>query len=169
MVVVLTILAVWGIWLSWLDWRTRRLPNWLTVGGLGVALVARFGNGGMSLFLDGFGAAAGGGAFLLLPFLARGAGGGDVKMMAAAGAMVGWQKLIHLLWYSSLAGLALAVVMVVMGRLDVSRSKHCLRCLCDWRYDRKTGAAALPPLDSARERIPFSIAIAAGMLAAMMG
>lgn len=132
------------------------------------ALVFRFGYGGMSLFLDGFAAAAAGGAFLLIPFLARGAGGGDVKMMAAAGAIVGWSKLIHLLWFSSLAGLALAIVMVVMGRLDAVRVKHYVRCIGDWRYDRKAGAAALPPLDSARERIPFSIAITVGLLAAVV-
>ncbi len=160
--------GVYGSILSWMDWRTRILPNRLTVGGLAVVLLFRFGYGGMPLFMDGFAAAAVAGAFLLIPFLARGAGGGDVKMMAAAGAIVGWSNVIYLLWYSSLAGLVLAIVMMVMGRLDAARMKHLVRCVCDWRYDRKVAAAALPPRAGDKERIPFSIAITIGMLAAMV-
>jgi Flp pilus assembly protein protease CpaA len=108
------------------------------------------------------------GAFLLLPFLMHGAGGGDVKMLFAAGTMVGWSRVIYLLWYMSLAGLVLAVVMVLFGWADGARLKHYARCLVDWRYDRKIGAAVLPPKESDRTRMPFSIAISVGLLMALM-
>lgn len=165
---VLLITAAYGGILSWLDWRTRRLPNWLTLGGAVVALAGRFGFGGTHLFIDGLAAGCVGAAFLLLPFLARGAGGGDVKMMFAAGAIVGWARVLYLLWYTSLAGLALGMGMLLTGKLDNARLKHCARCLFDWRYDRKAGAAELPPKESEKARIPFSVAIAIGVVAALL-
>lgn len=158
----------WAAFLSWHDYRSRRLPNWLTLGGSLAALTFRFGYGGIPCFVDGFAAACVAGAFLILPFLARGAGGGDVKMLFAAGAIVGWAGVLRLLLYTSFAGLALALVMLAMGRLEGARLRHYVLCLCDWRYDRKAGAAVLPPKDSDKVRIPFSIAISIGMLAAML-
>ncbi|MEI8039854.1 MAG: prepilin peptidase, partial [Verrucomicrobiota bacterium] len=117
---------------------------------------------------NGLAAGAVAGVFLLLPFLLRGAGGGDVKMLFAAGAVAGWSRILYLLWYMSLAGLVLAVVMMVFKWADGRRLQHYLRCLVDWRYDRKAGAAGLPPIDSAQVRIPFSLAIGAGLVLAMV-
>ena len=158
----------WAGYLSWNDCRTRRLPNAWTVGGALVALVFRAGYGGVPMFVDGFAAACVAGAFLLVPFLMHGAGGGDVKMLFAAGAVTGWGALFELLWVTSLAGLVLAVVMLVVGELDPVRLKHSFRCAFDWRYDRAAGAASLPPKDSARFRVPFSVPISVGLLAAML-
>jgi Flp pilus assembly protein protease CpaA len=118
--------------------------------------------------VDGFAAACIAGVFLLIPFLLRGAGGGDVKMLFAAGAVVGWGGLFELLWITSLAGLVMAVVMLLAGELDPSRIKHYLRCLWDWHYDRAAGAAVLPPKDGLRFRVPFSVPIAIGLLAALL-
>jgi len=157
----------WAGYLAWYDCRTRRLPNLWTVGGAVVALIFRLGYGGLPLFVDGFAAACVAGAFLLIPFLMRGAGGGDLKMLFAAGAIVGWHALFELLWMTSLAGVVMAVVMLAAGELDPARLKHALRCLVDWRYDRAASAARLPPRDAARFRVPFSVPIAVGLLAAL--
>jgi prepilin peptidase CpaA len=70
------------------DLRRRRVPNWLTaaglVGGLGCAAWGGW---------HGLGTAAAGtlvGFLILLPFnLFGGMGGGDVKLMAAYGALLG--------------------------------------------------------------------------------
>jgi len=159
---------LWAGYLSWGDCRSRTLPNLWTVGGAAVALVFRAGFGGLPMLVDGFAAACVAGAFLLIPFLLRGAGGGDVKMLFAAGAVVGWNGLFELLWVTSLAGLVMAAVMLIAGELDPSRLKHYVRSAFDWRYDRRAGAAALPPKDAARFRVPFSVPIATGLLAAML-
>ena len=149
------------------DIKYRVLPNWLTLGGAGVALLVRGWSEGMAGVWDSFAAGAVAGAFLLLPFLMRGAGGGDVKMLAAAGVMVGWSRLLWLLWFMSLAGLALAMIMLLCKQADGARLKHYARCLLDWRYDRKAGAASLPPRESARVRVPFGVAIGAGLVLAL--
>jgi len=157
----------WAGVLSWSDCRTRRLSNAWTLGGAAVALVFRLAYGGWPCFVDGFAAGAGAGAFLLVPFLLRGAGGGDVKMLFAAGAMVGWGRLFMLLWATSLAGVVMGLAMLALGQLDGARLKHVVRCAVDWRYDRKAGAAVLPPKDSAQFRIPFSVPISVGLLVAL--
>lgn len=158
----------WALVLCWCDCRNRRLPNWLTLGGWAAVLAWRFGYGGAGSFLNGFAASMAAAAFLFLPFLLRGAGGGDIKMLAAAGAFLGWERVLPLLLYTSFAGLFVAVGMLLAGRLNPARLKHYLRCLFDWRYDRAAGRAALPPAESEQVRVPFSLAIAAGLLAALV-
>ncbi len=159
--------ALWGGVLFRYDCRERRLPNWLTLGGAAVALAWRYGYGGSLFLVDGFVAATLGGLFLFVPYLMRGAGGGDVKMLAGAGAIVGTGGLLTLLLATSLAGVVFGVAMLAAGKLDGARLKHLGRCLFDWRYDRQAGKAGLPPKDSERTRIPFSLPIALGTLAAL--
>lgn len=168
MIIPLVLGSVWSLALSYYDIRWRVLPNWLTLGGAAVALVGRLGYGGWPLFIDGFAAAAVAGLFLLIPFLARGAGGGDVKMLFAAGAIVGWGRVFAMLWMTSLAGVVMGVLMLAAGSLDGSRLRHFMRSAFDWRYDRKAGAMALAPKDSARFRIPFSVPIAVGVFVAQI-
>ena len=167
-IIAVVAVMLWAGYLSWNDCKTRTLPNAWTIGGAAVALVFRAGFGGIPLFVDGFVAACAAGVFLLIPFLLRGAGGGDVKMLFAAGALVGWSALFELLWVTSLAGLVMALVMLVAGELDPSRLKHYMRSMIDWRYDRAAGAALLPSKDAARFRVPFSVPISVGLLAALL-
>ena len=157
----------WLIALCVSDVRSRRLPNVLTLGGAAVALAALWGAEGAAAMLDGLAAGALCGLFLLLPFFLRAAGGGDVKMLFACGVVVGMRHAVALLLFMSFAGFILAVVMAVAGRVDLARLKHWGRSLFDWRYDRKAGRAALPPRESERGRVPFGIAIAAGLAAAL--
>ena len=164
----LLLVGTWALTLSVSDLRWRILPNWLTLGGTAAVLILRFASGGWPGLADALAAGAVAGAFLLLPFLMRGAGGGDVKMLFAAGAMTGWSRVLFLLWYMSLAGLVLAVVMLALNQVEGQRLKHYLRCAVDWRYDRKAGAAILPPKESAKVRVPFALAISAGLLLALL-
>ena len=70
------------------DLRRRSLPNWLTVAGASAGFACAVGWGWHGL---GWAAAGAGLGFLiLLPFHCCGAmGGGDVKLMAASGALLG--------------------------------------------------------------------------------
>ena len=70
------------------DLRRRRVPNWLTAGGAagGLACAAWGGRHGLAMAAAGLAV----GFLLLLPFHWCGAmGGGDVKLMAAYGALLG--------------------------------------------------------------------------------
>lgn len=157
--------ALWTAILGWQDWRHRRLPNLLTLGGAGAALMWKLAGGGLPEFGNALAGGLLAGAFFLIPFLLKGAGGGDVKMLFAAGCIVGLGRpLLLLLWYASLMGLILGLTMLAAGRLDGARLKHYVRTLFDWRYDRQAGAANLPPKEAEKVRVPFGLAIGSGLL-----
>ena len=85
-VVLLTVVLVTAMCT---DLRWSRIPNWLTFPAMGFALLAHAWVGGLqgALFsLAGLG--AGLGLFLVL-YVTGSSGAGDVKMMAAVGALIG--------------------------------------------------------------------------------
>ena len=154
--------------LCWKDCRTRTLPNAWTFALTVLAIVMRFAGEGVGGLWDG---ALGGmvcGAFLLLPFLMRAAGGGDVKMMFSVGVLTGFRLCVAELLFVSVGGLAVAVFMMLSRRVSLARVKHGFRCVFDWRYDRVAGRAALPPVSDERVRVPFGVAIAIGTVAALV-
>ena len=153
----------WVIALGMQDWKTRTLPNRYTLGGCAVILVWKFGFGGLPYLLNGLLGGAVAGGLLLLPFLIRAAGGGDLKYLFAGGLLVGFPAVFPMLFLTSLAGLILGLLMQLSGRFDPARLKHILRCLFDWRYDRKKGSENLPDRENEKVRIPFGIAISVGI------
>lgn len=128
---LLTGLLFWGDWLrlglycalcslllvlAVIDWRTFEIPNGLNlaIALLGaVQLAADFENwplyviGGCSVSL----------LFLLLWFLTggRGLGMGDVKLMAAAGLLLGWPRILLAMLLGSLAGTVIHTVRMRRG------------------------------------------------------
>lgn len=163
----ITLTVLWLAILAYLDCRYRRLPNALTVSGALVALAWRFG-GGAAAGMDGVWGGVVCGLFLLLPFVLHAAGGGDVKMLFAVGCAAGLGRAAEVILFTSLAGLFIMPVMLLVGRADPSRLRHWARSLFDWRYDRAAGAAALPPKSEEKCRVPFGVAIALGTYAAML-
>lgn len=95
------------------DIRYRRIPNWLVLPGflLGILL------NGFLYFGEGlWRSAAGVGLALVIYFplyLLRGMGAGDVKLMAALGAMVGWQNWIVIFIVSGILGGIFAVILTL--------------------------------------------------------
>lgn len=73
----------------WTDLRSSRIPNWLTFSAMGFALVVHAWFGGLQGAIFGLtGLGTGLGLFLIL-YVSGGIGAGDVKLMAAVGALVG--------------------------------------------------------------------------------
>lgn len=101
-----------------IDIRTRRIPNGLTAALAGAGLgLAAFGTGGVSLW----GAAAGlvvGLALMTPGYLLGATGGGDVKLMAAVGTVVGPSTVIWAFLFTGVAGGVLALIVAGQrGRL----------------------------------------------------
>ena len=105
------------------DLRARRIPNWLTFPAILAGLVIN--TALPPIFLDGVGWTAGlfsslaGCLLLLLIFGFLGfinfVGMGDVKLMAAVGALLRWPVALWALAYVALAGGVVAVLYSVMG------------------------------------------------------
>lgn len=110
------------------DIRYRRIPNWLTGSGVLVGLVlnsflqtpapAILSFGGFWFALKGLLLAFGVYFFL---YALRAMGAGDVKLMAAVGAMVGWQDWFGIFILSALiGGLAALVLSLAKRRLKTT-------------------------------------------------
>ena len=96
------------------DVRYRRIPNWVSVGGaaLGVLL-----NGFLYRGLPGIGFAFAGmglgfGLYFLL-YLLHGMGAGDVKLMGAAGALVGWRDWFGIFLLTALIGGIMGLIVTI--------------------------------------------------------
>jgi leader peptidase (prepilin peptidase)/N-methyltransferase len=113
-----TLLLAPGLLAAGIDLRTRRIPNALVLVGVVVALVVAWAQGSLGAAL--LGCVASGAAGLATAIAARGAfGGGDVKLLAYAGAVVGIWSVPALFFWTSLAGGAIA-----LGALAVRRSRR---------------------------------------------
>ena len=140
--------------------RFRRIPNWLTfammVFGLGAGLL----EGDWAGALDAaVGLAVGGGVFL--PFCLMGAlGGGDMKLMAGVGAMVGWPQVLPALAHTCLAGGILALVVMVWSGRVWSTLANAGRIAFGGRARQGRGLRRAPT-------VPYGLAIAAGSLFAV--
>lgn len=164
--------VVYGCWCAVLcgyDMKIRRLPNALTLGGALVFLLVQYLLHGTFGLAAGFASASVAGLFLVVPWLLRAAGGGDVKMMFAAGAAVGWVGLLDLLILTSLAGVVMACGLLAAGVVSAKRLSHWIQVFLNPKYDRKAGALALPSSADERVRMPFSMAIAIGMMVVLWG
>ena len=132
-----------------IDISSRRIPNWVTFAAFlaGVGLNAWLaGPSGAVLALAGAALGAG----LLLPLYAiRAMGAGDVKLLAAIGALLGPQVLVSVAVYGALIGGAMSVViLLVRRRLLVALNE----ILVQRRAPTRSGATA-----------PYGVAIASGV------
>jgi prepilin peptidase CpaA len=146
------------------DVRSRRIPNWLTYGGLIMACISRFAWGGWNGTKEGLlGAALGGGIFFLL-FLVRGMGGGDVKLMAAVCGWVGYHGSLTVLIATALAGGVLALVYMTFYKRTFSTIRNMGALL---RFHLTSGVRPHPELNlqgTKTIRLPYGIAIAIGTI-----
>ena len=147
-----------------IDLRSRRIPNAVTVplvlAGLGLSVA---GIGDVTLGSALVGVALG--LLLMLPGYAIGAtGAGDLKLLAAMGAVLGARQILVAFIYMAIAGGLLAVAFAIRRR----------RLTCTlWRAaslvaaPSSTGAAI--KAEGAANRFPYGPAIAAGCALAALG
>ena len=106
-------LAIGALTATVIDIRTRRIPNALTaaMAGIGVGMAAT-GLSGVSL-LGSFAGFALGFALMLPGHVLGATGAGDVKLMAAVGAMVGPGTVVTAFAFTAIAGGILAVAIAI--------------------------------------------------------
>lgn len=147
------------------DVRGMRIPNWLTLPGLVVAIaVAAIDSGfqGVLWSLAGAGTALG---LLFVPFVFRWLGAGDVKAVMVLGALWGAGSLLPALWWMIIAGGLLAIVLVAVqkGLGDLVRrwglsAKHSL-------FSGRVVYFAPDSNSPAAKGLPFAVAMGLGAAA----
>jgi len=144
------------------DLRTRRIPNWLTLGSAAAALAYHLTTGG----LDGLeGSAVGwlvGSALLIVPYALGGMGGGDVKLVGALGAWLGPRDVFWLAMYTGMVG-AIAAVAVSAWQGYLRQALNNVRLmLMHWRVNGLRPVPELTLETSGGPRLAYAVPILAG-------
>ncbi|MCE5308821.1 MAG: A24 family peptidase [Acidobacteriales bacterium] len=105
------IAVIVGLAASVEDIVRRRISNWIPVTALAAGLIFHTARDGWRGTLTALAGAASGLAVFLVFYLLGGMGGGDVKLMAGFGAVLGAGRLLEAaLWTAAVGGLAAAAV-----------------------------------------------------------
>jgi prepilin peptidase CpaA len=136
--------AAVGIVASVEDLARRTISNWIVLAALIAGIGCQvFAKGWIGIGHGLFGAVAGFAVFLIF-YVLGGMGGGDVKLMAGFGAMLGTGRLLHAAFFTALTGGIMAAV--VLGWAAVRR-----------------GLSREKPSESRPASIPYAPAIALGV------
>jgi prepilin peptidase CpaA len=132
------------------DLKRRQIANWIPVSALAGGLGWQVASYGWSGWLYGLGGAAAGFAVFLVFYLLGGMGGGDVKLMAGFGALLGAGRLVEAaLWTAGIGGLlALGVLAFRALRKKLAGTPQ---------------AVLSPEQKLEQESIPYAPAIALGV------
>ena len=130
------------------DLARRQIANWIPLSALAAGFGWQIGQSGLTgLLYAGIGTVAGFAVFLIF-YLLGGMGGGDVKLMAGFGALLGFHQLISAaLWTAGVGGL------IAVGVLSVRAVRRAL--------GGTKGAAAKQ--EPGEDSIPYAPAIALGV------
>jgi leader peptidase (prepilin peptidase)/N-methyltransferase len=97
-----------------LDVQTKLIPDVLTVPGIAYAFTGAAFFGTQAIGPALFGATVGGGVVLLIAVISRGGvGGGDIKLMAMLGALLGWNGALAVIAFSQLTGCMIALALLI--------------------------------------------------------
>jgi len=148
------------------DYRQRRVPNWITFSGVAIAIALNFflyETPGLFMSLKGLGLAL----LIYFPLFAiRGMGAGDVKLMGAIGAAVGWQNWLGVLVLTSVFG-GVAAIIIVASRGRLRRTFQNIWLIVLSLLHRQAPYELNPQLDvksTEGVRLPHAVAIAFGTI-----
>ncbi len=157
-----------ALWMAVGDLRTRRIPNYLTLGTAAAGLAVRLLTDGLAGLGDGFLGLLVGFALLFGFYLAGGMGAGDVKALAALGAWLGLRLTLFLFLYMALAGGLLTLIYLCWQGLLIVKLKRLGSWILSWVLLRPHGGGAgAAPGTGAEARkgegVPYGVALALGM------
>ena len=146
-----------------LDVRSGKIPNWLTYPLAVFGLVLASTVTGWAGFAESFIGMAAGFLPLFLLYLCGGMGGGDVKLMAAVGAMTNASFVLNAMVTSILVGALIALLIVIWEGKLLNAIAYLGVTFC-----RIFWPPLVPvPLEASRN-IPFGVAICAGVFLTVM-
>ena len=149
------------------DWRTERIPNRLLGPAIliGFALAAIFGfihsgvSGSLGGFTSSFLAMLAGFIPMFLIFMAGGLGGGDVKLMAAVGAIsANWEIVLGTAFYGFVASAFIAIIVMIRHRIVLRTVRRIANAALLATAKVKT------ELDTDTPRIPLAVGFALGAI-----
>lgn len=105
------------------DLKERKIPNKITFTGIIIGILFSITTGGVSGLLQSIFGLFAGLTIFFLPFVMGGMGAGDVKLMGAIGALMGWKFSVMTALYSAIVG----GVMVLIHLLYTGKLRETLK------------------------------------------
>ena len=131
------------------DLKLRKIPNWLTFGGLAIVTLLNVFSLGWYGFTNSLLGFTAGILLLLIPYIAGGMGAGDVKLLGTLGAITGYKGITLIFFYTAISGLIIAIIWLFF---NPNRLKFLI-----------TTGQILPVVDK-KQKIPYGIAILMGTI-----
>lgn len=163
---------------AYFDITKKKIPNFITFPVIlwGLLTYTIF-DGFEGLKFSGLGFLVGLGVFII-PFILGGMGGGDVKLMAAIGALKGWRFVFYTTIFTGLAGGLIVILILIKERklwiilkrviaiilkpiffiLTLTFKSDLLKGVNDWLLETQ--------VDWEKRYIPYGVAIGIGAIAA---
>jgi prepilin peptidase CpaA len=163
------LLPVMLIAASWIDLKQHRIPNLLTFSLLISGILLQFllhGWEGLIYSLGGLAV----GFLIFIPFYIKGGmGAGDVKLMAATGAFLGFKGALLAIGLTLFAGSVMGIfLLVILGGIKTAMHRY-YATLKQLLYTHNINMSYIPPPsdEAAAVKFPYASAICLGTIAAM--
>ncbi len=141
------------------DIRFSRIPNWLTLPAIVVAVILHISMDGLYGLRMSLGGMAVGFCLFIGFYLLGGMGAGDVKLMAAVGALLGPQDAFYSVVFTALAGGLYSVVLIIIYDFNKATLRRWGQRV---RVFLATGRFSHVPMEEKRPSLRYGVAIAAG-------
>ncbi len=158
---LISILVIAALW----DMRFHRIPNWLTFPSMIVAVFYHSVSGGASGFWFSLLGIAAGMAIFLVPYMMKGMGAGDVKLMGAIGGFLGIRGVLLASLWTALAGGLYAVALLLYHSHVTRTTRPSLTTACSYTSDTKTLVTS--EVKRKKPCLYYGIAIVVGTLLSM--
>jgi prepilin peptidase CpaA len=148
------------------DLKWRRIPNWLILFGLVTGFVLQGVSGGFPALADALQGWLLGMALLMIPFILRGMGAGDVKLLGVVGALQGWVFVVNtFLWMAVWGGIMAFIALVASGKIQILVLQLAASYYPPWQVK----VAVLKSKTSVEKvTIPYGVAIGMGVISSMI-
>lgn len=148
--------------MAWGDIRTRRIPNYLTLGTAVAGLGFQAGCHGWAGLWAGFLGLLVGFGLLIIPYILKGMGAGDVKALAALGAWLGPHDTFFLFLYMGVCGGVLILLVLAwrgaLGSYLARGWRFIKRRVLNQPFLEETTETSAP-----QQKVPYGAALALGM------
>jgi prepilin peptidase CpaA len=150
----------------YVDVKFSRIPNYLTVSGTFFGIIYHFvfyGWSGLKFSLIGLFIGFG---LVLILYLFKAIGAGDVKLFGAIGALSGSEFVLHSIMYSILYAGCIGVAILFFRREFIQRVNILLSCLLNFVLSRHPSTAIVQNSSEDLTRFPFMYAVLPGVITA---